>query len=83
VIWIPLPLGVTRAAIGSVPGLERLLGLPAEGLDYFASTTTYSTANTVAGLAGTGVACPPFESYADRLLNFMVDHPEFDSSAMV
>jgi thioester reductase-like protein len=83
VIWIPLPLGVARAAIGSVPGLERLLGLPAEGLDYFASTTTYSTANTVAGLAGTGVSCPPFESYADRLLDFMVDHPEFDSSAMV
>jgi thioester reductase-like protein len=83
VIWIPLPLGVTRAAIGSVPGLERLLGLPAEGLDYFASPTTYSTANTVAGLAGTGVKCPPFESYAGRLLDFMVDHPEFDSSAMV
>lgn len=83
VIWVPLPLGVTRAAIGSVPGLERLLGLPAEGLDYFASPTTYSTANTIAGLAGTGVECPPFETYAGRLLDFMVDHPEFDSSAMV
>ncbi|HSK25379.1 MAG TPA: SDR family oxidoreductase [Jiangellales bacterium] len=83
VVWVPLPLGVTRAAVGSVPGLERLLGLPAEGLDYFASPTTYSTANTSAALAGTGVACPPFESYADRLLDFMADHPEFDSSAMV
>ena len=27
-----------------VPGVERLLGLPAEALDYFASPTTYSTA---------------------------------------
>ncbi len=40
--------------------MERLLGLPAEGLDYFASHTTYSTTNAVADLEGTGVACPPF-----------------------
>ena len=83
VIWVPLPLGITRAAVGSVPGLERLLGLPAEGLDYFASKTTYSTTNTVADLAGTGLECPPFESYAGKLLDFMVDHPEIDSAAMV
>jgi thioester reductase-like protein len=83
VIWVWLPLRVTRAAVGSVPGLERLLGLPAEGLDYFASPTTYSTTNTFAALAGTGVECPPFESYAGRLLDFKVAHPEIDSSAMV
>ena len=83
VIWVPLPLGITRAVVGSVPGLERLLGLPAEALNYFASPTTYSTTNTVAALAGTGLQCPPFESYAGRLLDFMVDHPEIDSSAMV
>ena len=83
VFWLSLPLGITRAAVGSVPGVERLLGLPAEALDYFASPTTYSTVNTVSGLAGTGLECPPFESYAGRLLDFMVDHPEIDSSAMV
>ena len=83
VIWLRLPLGITRTAVGSVPGLESLLGLPAEALDYFASPTTYSTANTVAGLAGTGLECPPFTSYADRLLDFKIDHPEIDSSAMV
>ncbi|HEX7536718.1 MAG TPA: SDR family oxidoreductase [Dermatophilaceae bacterium] len=83
VIWVPLPLGITRTAIGSVPGLERLLGLPAESLDYFASTTTYSTTNMVTDLAGTGLECPPFESYAGKLLDFMVDHPEIDSAAMV
>jgi hypothetical protein len=69
--------------LGSVPGLERLLGIPAEGLDYFASPTTYSTANTIADLAGTGLACPPFESYVGTLLDFMDDHPEIHSAAMV
>ncbi len=67
-----------------MPGLARVLGLPAEALDYFATSTTYSTVNTVADLAGSGVRCPPFESYAGRLLlDFMVEHPEIDSSAMV
>lgn len=83
VIWVPLPLGITRTLVGSVPGMERLLGLPAEGLDYFASPTTYSTTNTTTDLAGTGLKCPAFDSYAGRLMDFMIDHPEFDASAMV
>ncbi len=83
VLWVRLPLGLTRGVVGGVPGMERLLGLPAEALDYFASPTTYSTAHTTADLAGTGVACPPFDRYAGRLLDFMVGHPEFDSKAMV
>ena len=83
VMWVPLPLTPTRAVVGAVPGMERLLGLPAESLDYFASPTTYSTANTVADLAGTGLECPPFSSYADRLLDFMTHHPEVGTEAMV
>ncbi len=83
VVWVPLPLGPTRALLANVPGLERLLGIPAEGLDYFASRTTYSTTSTVADLEGTGVRCPRFADYAGTLLDFMVAHPEVGSSAMV
>jgi thioester reductase-like protein len=82
VVWAPLPLALTRAAV-SLPLAERLLGLPAESLDYFASPTTYDTTHTTTDLAGTGVACPRFEDYADRLLDFMLAHPELDSAAMV
>ena len=82
VFWVPLPLGATRRLVDTVPGLERLLGLPAEGLDYFASPTTYATTNTDALLSGTGLSCPPFESYAGRLLDYMVAHPEIHSDAM-
>ncbi len=81
-IKVPLPLGLTRAVVAHVPGLEKLLGLPAEALDYLAAETTYSTANAVRDLAGTGVECPPFASYAERLLDYMVAHPEHGSSAM-
>jgi thioester reductase-like protein len=81
VVWVPLPLSLTRAAV-SLPLAERLMGLPVEALDYFASPTTYDTTRTTADLAGTGITCPRFEDYADRLLDFMLEHPEYDSAAM-
>ena len=83
VIWVPLPLGITHAAVEKIPGMERLLGLPAEALDYFASPTLYATDHTTEDLAGTGLVCPRFADYAPRLIDFMVDHPEIESAAMV
>ena len=83
VLWLPLPLGPTRLVVEWVPGMEWLLGLPAEALEYFASPTTYSTTNTTTDLAGTGLACPAFDGYAGRLLDFMREHPEYDAAAMV
>jgi hypothetical protein len=63
--------------------MERLMGLPVEALDYFASPTTYDTAHVTEDLAGTGLTCPRFEDYGPRLLDYMVRHPEHDASAMV
>lgn len=82
-VWLPLPVSVVRGLLDTVPAMELLTGLPAETLDYFAFPTTYGTAQAVADLEGTGVSCPRFRDYADRLLDFMADHPEFDSQAMV
>ncbi|MFC5178022.1 SDR family oxidoreductase [Nocardioides taihuensis] len=81
-VWVPLPLRPVHLLVGSVPGMERLMGLPAEALDYFASPTTYATTQTTTDLEGTGVTCPPFSSYADRLLDYMLAHPEVDAHAM-
>ena len=83
VVWVPLPLGPTHLLIDRVPGIERLIGLPAEAVDYFASPTTYATTNTTTDLAGTGVQCPSFGEYADRLVDFMRAHAEIGSKAMV
>lgn len=82
VVWVPLPLGPVHRLVHGVPGVERLLGLPAEALDYFASPTTYATDNTTRDLAASGLTCPRFSSYADRLLDFMREHPEYDANAM-
>ena len=82
VVWMPLPLAPVHAIVEHVPGMERLLGLPAEALDYFASPTTYATANTTRDLTASGLTCPPFTSYAGLLLDFMQAHPEYDANAM-
>ena len=83
VVWVRLPLRITRGLLATVPGMEWLVGFPAESVDYFASPTTYSTTNTRSDLEGSGVICPPFADYAGRLLEFMKEHPEVDSAAMV
>ena len=82
-VWLPIPVSVVRGLLDTVPGMELLTGLPAETLDYFAFPTTYGTAHAVADLEGTGVSCPRFRDYADKLLDYMAAHPEFDSQAMV
>lgn len=82
-VWLPIPVSVVRGLLDTVPGMELLTGLPAETLDYFAFPTTYGTAQALADLEGTGVSCPRFRDYADKLLDFMAAHPEFDSQAMV
>jgi thioester reductase-like protein len=82
-LWLPIDPHLLRVLLGSVPGLERLTGLPAEALDYFNFPTTYDTTHLTTDLAGTGLACPPFASYAARLLDFMQAHPEIDSHPMI
>jgi thioester reductase-like protein len=82
VVWLPLPLRPVRALVEHVPGMQRLLGLPAEALDYFASPTTYATQNTTGDLTASGLECPRFPTYAGRLLDFMREHPEYDANAM-
>ncbi|MFP4235657.1 MAG: SDR family oxidoreductase [Nitriliruptoraceae bacterium] len=82
-VWVPVPLGLTRAALARIPGLAWVTGLPAEFLDYFDNPTAYTTDHTVEDLRGTGLVCRPFESYVGRLLDFMREHPEIDAAAMV
>ena len=79
---IPLPVNVAKGAIRRVPGVYELMRIPADAIDYFVHPTRYDTRNTQADLAGSGIACPPFASYVDRLVEFVRAHPEFGSAAM-
>ncbi|MGZ3545708.1 MAG: SDR family oxidoreductase [Gemmatimonadaceae bacterium] len=80
---VPLPLKVAKASIEKVPGVYSLLRIPSSALDYFVLPTHYATSHAQADLAGSGIACPPFRDYSDRLVAFMRAHPEVGSAAMV
>jgi len=82
VITVRVPRRTARRAMASVPGVYRLVRIPAEAVDYFAHPTHYLTDHSRAALAGSGIAAPPLASYLGRLLTFMRAHPEVGVEAM-
>ena len=80
--YLPMPLRAVRR-LGGLPGVMRITRIPPPAFDYFASTTTYTSHNTQRDLEGSGVTCPPFAGYVDRLVEFMREHPDVTSAAMV
>ncbi len=65
-----IPTNITRALLRT-PGLDRVASRPRAFLESLATPTTLSTMNTDALLAGTDVRCPPFESYVDKLVEYV------------
>jgi thioester reductase-like protein len=81
VLPVPSTPGLAKRLLGT--GLGRsLVGIPPEALDYFTHPTTYVAPNARRDLAGSGIACPPFESYVERLAAFVRDNPRVGSDAM-
>ncbi len=82
VLRVPLPHGLARRALASLPGLESWIGIPAEALDYFTHPTLYDPARALADLEGSGIRPPPFSSYADRLVDFVRENSSMSAEAM-
>jgi nucleoside-diphosphate-sugar epimerase len=82
IIRIPLPAEVAKASIKYVPGVYKLLRIPAPAVDYFVHPTEYDTTNTRADLAGSGIALPRLRDYLPHLIDFVRAHPEIGSAAM-
>jgi thioester reductase-like protein len=82
IVKVPLTRGLAKTAIRRIPGVYRLLRIPADAIDYFVLPTRHDTRNALADLAGSGIACPPLPSYLDRLVAFVRAHPELGAGAM-
>ncbi|MEM7480994.1 MAG: SDR family oxidoreductase [Acidobacteriota bacterium] len=82
-IRLPLPVFAAKAAIDWVPFVERVMQIPSSTIDYFIHPTHYTCTHTQADLADSGIAVPPLPSYLRRLVDFMREHPEIGSEAMV
>jgi nucleoside-diphosphate-sugar epimerase len=83
VVRIPLPRMIAKGALRYVPGMYRLMRIPAAAVDYFVHPTEYDTRNATRDLAGSGVRAPNLREYAPRLVEFVRGHPEIGSAAMV
>jgi thioester reductase-like protein len=82
VVPVRLPLGVAKTAIEHVPGVYALLRIPSSAIDYFVLPATFDTTHADRDLRDSGIRCPPFRDYADRLVAFMKRHPDVGAAAM-
>lgn len=82
-VRVRLPRKSAKWSIDKVPGVFRLLEIPAAATDYFVHPTFYDCTHTLGALAGSGITCPPFASYVDHLVDFVRAHPEIASDAMI
>ena len=83
IISIPLSLGFAKAALEKIPGVEALLKIPASTLNYFVHPTHYSSTETSAHLNQAGISVPPFSSYSEKLVEYMIQHPNLRTQAMI
>lgn len=82
-VRVPLTKGLAKGALESVPGVYRLLRIPAAAVDYFVHPTSYDTTCATRDLEGSGVHAPNLREYIDTLVAFMRAHPEIGSAAMI
>ena len=57
-------------ALLKLPGLERLTREQRMAIAYVNHLSFYSSRNTLELLDGTGIRCPPIESYLDKLIDY-------------
>jgi thioester reductase-like protein len=83
IVRVPLPKAMAKSSLEHLPGMEALMGIEPESVDYFVQTTTFSCESTLTDLQGSGISCPPFTSYVANLVSFVRENPEIPSQAMV
>ena len=65
-----VPSYVARSMIRA-PGIERFVKSPRGFLEQLTTNVRYDARNATETLRGTGVLCPPFESYVDNLVAYV------------
>ncbi|HYC21832.1 MAG TPA: SDR family oxidoreductase [Candidatus Bathyarchaeia archaeon] len=78
---LPGPIRSLLPALPNVPAAGRLwegmledLGVPPSVLAYMSNPTIFDSQQLDRALAGSGISCPPLESYADKLWAYWEQH---------
>jgi thioester reductase-like protein len=67
-----IPTNLTKALLRT-PGLERFAKSPRAFVERLATPVRFDAHNAEAILASAGIACPPFESYVDQIVDYVRD----------
>lgn len=73
---VPFSWGLTSslaARIMKLPGIERLSRHQLPQLSSFDRFVVYNCAGTLSLLDGTGISCPRFDTYVDKLMGFVTE----------
>lgn len=54
-----------------IPGLEKVSRAHRQAIDYVNTMAFYNNSNTERLLRGSGIHCPPFETYVDNLMSYV------------
>ena len=79
----PMPRKLAAWAIAKVPGVNELLQMPVDAIEYFTHPTFYDTTNASTDLEAHGITCPALPDYLPRLVAFQKAHPEISHKAMI
>lgn len=82
-VRLRLPKRVAKGALAHVPGVEAVMGIPADAADYFTHPTFYDNANADAALAGTGIMAWDRDEWLRALVAFTADHMAMPSDPMI
>lgn len=82
---LPVPLGtaIAKGALDHVPGVEPLMKMPSDAINYFTHPVHYATSNSQAALADTDVSLPDKRRWLANLVEFYRANPDISSDAMV
>jgi hypothetical protein len=58
-----------------LPLAPKITSLPHSAVPYFFLKQTYDTREAIALLGPHGIACPPFESYVETIVDYAARHP--------
>jgi len=82
VLQLPSTPGLTKRLLDTDLG-QDLTGIEPATIDYFVHPTRYRNEQTRHHLKDDGIVCPPFASYVKTLVQFVREHPDIESDAMV
>ena len=82
-VQVPMPKSIAKGSLKYVSFLQNLMKIEPEAVEYFVQPTRYTSDNMQRDLANSGISCPPFASYAQKLIDFMKANPTPSSGIMV